>query len=50
MALIHFNMATFFRNGDPGCDAGNWKESQKPSSFAPTNLNVSQWIVSMKHL
>ena len=23
MALIHFNMATFFHNGDPGCDAAS---------------------------
>jgi alpha-L-fucosidase len=54
MALIHFNMATFFKNGDPGCDASNWNGSPKaasnPSSFAPTKLNVSQWIVSMQHL
>jgi alpha-L-fucosidase len=50
MALIHFNMATFFHNGDPGCDASNWKESQQPASFAPDALNVSQWIVSMKAL
>ena len=50
MALIHFNMATFFHNGDPGCDAANWPESQKPASFAPAKLNVSQWIVSMKAL
>ena len=50
MALIHFNMATFFHNGDPGCNAANWPESQKPVSFAPAKLNVSQWIVSMKAL
>ena len=50
MALIHFNMATFFHNGDPGCSAANWPESQKPASFAPAKLNVSQWIVSMKAL
>ena len=23
-ALIHFGMATFFHDGDPGCDANNW--------------------------
>ena len=23
-ALIHFNMATFIRDGDPGCSAENW--------------------------
>ena len=41
MALIHFNMATFFHNGDPGCTKQNWAESQKPASFAPVKLNVS---------
>jgi len=44
MALIHFNMATFFHNGDPGCNNSNWVNSSKPSSFAPARLNVSQWI------
>jgi len=24
MALIHFNMATFVKDGDPGCSALNW--------------------------
>ena len=28
MALIHFNMATFFHNGDPGCSAANWNLSK----------------------
>ena len=50
MALIHFNMATFFHNGDPGCNAANWNSSMNPASFAPTKLNVSQWIVSMQAL
>ena len=50
MALIHFNMATFFQNGDPGCNAANWAQSQKPSSFAPAHLNVSNWIASMRDL
>ena len=55
-ALIHFNMATYFRDGDPGCSAQNWNgcqagggcNSSQPSSFAPTNLNISNWIDSMK--
>jgi len=55
MALVHFNMATFFHNGDPGCDANNWLgcdprggcNSSDPASFAPTALNVSQWADSM---
>ena len=51
-------MATFFHDGDPGCTRQNWVgcdskngtscHSSDPASFAPTNLNVSQWIVSMK--
>jgi hypothetical protein len=43
-------MATFFENGDPGCTAANWQQSQKAGSFAPSHLNVSNWIVSMKDL
>ena len=55
MALTHFNMATFFHNGDPGCDASNWLgcdpaggcNSSDPASFAPSALNVSNWAESM---
>jgi alpha-L-fucosidase len=53
MALIHFNMATFFEDGDPGCTSSNWEGatgSSNPSSFAPTNLNVSSWVDSMVEL
>ena len=50
VALTHFNMATFYKNGDPACDPSNWAESQLPSSFAPTNLNMSNWIESYKAL
>ena len=58
MALVHFNMATFFRNGDPGCDASNWRgcdprggcNASNPASFAPTALNVSNWADSMEAL
>ena len=46
VALTHFNMATFYRNGDPACDASNWATSQLPSSFAPSNLNISNWLES----
>ena len=60
-ALIHFGMATFFHDGDPGCDAGNWHgcdtngglktcNSSDVSSFAPTNLNVSAWVESFQAL
>jgi len=55
MALIHFNMATFFHDGDPGCDATNWQGcdpsggcmSSDPNSFAPSALNISQWVDAM---
>ena len=50
MALIHFNMATFFVNGDPGCSATNWPQSQHPAAFKPSKLNASQWTVSIKAL
>ena len=39
-------MATFYKNGDPACDASNWATSQKPSSFAPSKLNISNWVES----
>jgi alpha-L-fucosidase len=48
VALTHFNMATFYHDGDPACDKSNWDTSQKPSSFAPSNLNISNWIESYK--
>ena len=32
MALIHFNMATFAKDGDPGCSADNWNVHQKYAS------------------
>ena len=43
-APLDFNMATFYKDGDPACDAGNWATSQLPSSFKPSNLNISNWI------
>eukprot|EP01116_Phalansterium_solitarium_P016962 TRINITY_DN405_c0_g1_i1.p1 TRINITY_DN405_c0_g1~~TRINITY_DN405_c0_g1_i1.p1 ORF type:complete len:619 (-),score=278.33 TRINITY_DN405_c0_g1_i1:113-1969(-) len=50
-ALIHFNMATFFQDGDPGCTKNNWlgvNGSSNPGSFAPSNLNFSNWAVSFQ--
>lgn len=44
------NMATFFEDGDPGCTADNWEGpsgSGNVNSFAPSALNVSQWVDSM---
>ena len=62
MALIHFNMPTFFKNGDPGCDESNWdqkvggKMSSNPYSFAiaadPREENAGassgRWFLSSK--
>jgi len=50
-ALIHFNMATFAKDGDPGCSAENWNQkasyaaglTSNPATFAPSQLNTSQW-------
>jgi hypothetical protein len=50
--------ATFFHDGDPGCDRNNWLgcdpnggcNSSDVASFAPTNLNVSNWIDSFQAL
>jgi alpha-L-fucosidase len=50
VALTHFNMATFFRDGDPACDASNWEQSKEPASFAPLRLNVSNWVESYQAL
>ena len=60
-ALIHFGMATFFHDGDPGCDSKNWHgcdtngglttcNSSDVSSFNPTNLNISAWVESFQAL
>eukprot|EP01116_Phalansterium_solitarium_P001463 TRINITY_DN1125_c0_g1_i1.p1 TRINITY_DN1125_c0_g1~~TRINITY_DN1125_c0_g1_i1.p1 ORF type:complete len:636 (-),score=230.29 TRINITY_DN1125_c0_g1_i1:205-1947(-) len=46
MALTHFNMATFFQDGDPACNAGNWNQSGNPASFAPTALDPANWVQS----
>ena len=56
-ALIHFGMATFFHDGDPGCTAQNWHgcdpkggcNSSDVSSFNPTNLNVSQRRITFRY-
>lgn len=45
----------FFHDGDPGCTRQNWNgcdpnggcNSSNVASFAPTNLNVSNWVESM---
>ena len=58
VALTHFNMATFVRNGDPGCAAENWNEkkpyaagaSSNPATFNPTKLNTTQWAEVYKRV
>ncbi len=52
--LTHFNMATFSGvDGDPACSIFNWNvgpNTSNPATFAPTNLNISNWIESYKAL
>lgn len=56
--LIHFGMATFFHDGDPGCTRENWLgcdpnggcNASNVASFAPTKLNVSNWVESIEAL
>mmetsp|Transcript_31928 Transcript_31928/g.71728 ORF Transcript_31928/g.71728 Transcript_31928/m.71728 type:complete len:491 (+) Transcript_31928:71-1543(+) len=58
VALIHFNMATFAKNGDPGCNWANWNtlepyamgKTRDPATFNPTRLNTSQWMESITAL
>jgi len=55
VALIHFNMATFSRNGDPGYSADNWDKkasyaagkTNDPATFNPTKLDTDQWAKVM---
>ena len=58
LALIHFNMATFARDGDPGCDSTNWNQkapnaigpTSDPNTFRPSLLNTTQWFDSINAL
>eukprot|EP00933_Yihiella_yeosuensis_P015404 TRINITY_DN13443_c0_g2_i1.p1 TRINITY_DN13443_c0_g2~~TRINITY_DN13443_c0_g2_i1.p1 ORF type:complete len:486 (+),score=82.37 TRINITY_DN13443_c0_g2_i1:23-1459(+) len=58
MALIHFNMATFSKDGDLSCSAENWNvkapyatgKTSDPATFNPIKLNVSNWVESMKDI
>jgi len=51
MALIHFNMATFIGNGDPGCGPDNWIDnSSLPSTFSPDSLDTDGWADTMDAL
>ena len=46
MALIHFNMATYFQDGDPACNEQNWgglSGSGNPATFNPYLLDTDQW-------
>lgn len=49
VALTHFNMATFYHDGDPGCNPSNWEGptgSRNVSNFAPTALDTDNWVQS----
>jgi alpha-L-fucosidase len=58
VALIHFNMATFSKDGDPGCSAENWNvhapyatgPTSDPRTFNPVKLNTTQWFDSITAL
>ena len=58
LALIHFNMATYSHNGDPGCDKSNWNvkapyatgKTSDPATFNPELLNTDQWMESVTAL
>jgi alpha-L-fucosidase len=58
VALIHFNMATFAQNGDPGCAPDNWNDrapyatgpTSDPATFQPRLLNTTQWFDSIAGL
>jgi alpha-L-fucosidase len=58
VALIHFNMATYARDGDPGCDSTNWNQrapnatgpTSNPETFRPALLNTTQWFDSINAL
>eukprot|EP00036_Acanthoecidae_sp_10tr_P006180 CAMPEP_0182943884 /NCGR_PEP_ID=MMETSP0105_2-20130417/53104_1 /TAXON_ID=81532 ORGANISM="Acanthoeca-like sp., Strain 10tr" /NCGR_SAMPLE_ID=MMETSP0105_2 /ASSEMBLY_ACC=CAM_ASM_000205 /LENGTH=436 /DNA_ID=CAMNT_0025083771 /DNA_START=45 /DNA_END=1352 /DNA_ORIENTATION=+ len=51
-------MATFIRDGDPGCDPSNWEEkavgaagpSSDPATFNPDQLDFGNWLTSFKAL
>ena len=57
-ALVHFNMASFAKDGDPGCTAENWNVkapyavglTSDPATFQPTKLNTTQWAEVMSAL
>ena len=58
MQLIHFNMATFAKDGAPGCSAENWDvkasyaagKTRDAGTFNPALLNTSQWVDVMHDL
>ena len=53
VALIHFNMATFVRDGDPGCQQDNWNKGANcsdPATFNPVLLDTDQWMESITAL
>ena len=49
MALILFNMATFAKNGDPGCDESNWNQYQSYAA-GPTYVFTVLFICAILRL
>lgn len=53
MALIHFNMGTYYENGDPACNENNWlglDGSHNPAMFNPYLLDTDQWASVLQRL
>jgi hypothetical protein len=59
VALIHFNMVTYAKDGDPGCDDSNWNQkvvgaagpASNPNRFYPySKLNTTRWLDSITAL
>jgi alpha-L-fucosidase len=48
VAIVCFQMDTYAgTDGDPGCNPSNWNtgvRTSQPATFAPHQLNVSQWV------
>jgi len=48
VALVHFNVETFIPK--QWCDSTNWAQASQLKTFAPTNLDMNNWVTSIKNL